>query len=146
MSVPLLFSGTALSSNSKESEVAPSPPKLSSLQQLSCDISVNAAILGSHIKSEGLTEPGFGSDAPLDLDRLIKDPQAQKARLELANLGKKLYLLMLGPALAQRGFFMNVGYPELVAFRTGIADAGVGDTNGHGFRCTLSSPGPTNNP
>jgi len=94
----------SLFSNQRNQHAPASAPSLSFLQQLSCDISVNVAILASHIQSYGLLQPGFGIDAPLDLDSLFQDPMAQKARKELANLGKKLCLLMLGPAKAQGDF------------------------------------------
>lgn len=103
-------STSPLSNQSKEKDSGAATSSLSFLQQLCCDISLNTAVLSAHIRSNNLPQPGFDIDAPLDIDSLLRDPLALKARNELANLGKKLYLLMLGPAKAQRDFFMNASF------------------------------------
>lgn len=81
---------------------------LSLLSQIAANISANAAKLEEYLKTNNLPQPSFGLDAPLGYENLLKDPQVARARAALVNDGKKLQLLMLGPAEAGRVFGLNV--------------------------------------
>jgi hypothetical protein len=82
--------------------------ELSLLSQIAADISANAAKLDNYLKTNNLPQPGFGVDAPLGQEHILKDPEAAQARAELTNAGRKLYLLMLGHAEAMQVDGINV--------------------------------------
>jgi hypothetical protein len=81
---------------------------LSLLSQIAANISANAAKLDEYLTINNLPQPSFALDAPLGFESLLKDPQAAQARAALMNDGRKLQLLMLGPAEAGRVFGLNV--------------------------------------
>jgi hypothetical protein len=100
--------------------------ELSLLSQLAADISKNAAKLDEYLKTNNLPQPGFGVDAPLGHDHILKDPEAARAKAELTNAGRKLYFLMLGHVEATQLYGINV--ESSANFRRQPRLSGVGNS------------------
>jgi hypothetical protein len=71
---------------------------ISILSNIAAKISANANTLEAYFRSENLPGIGFGTEALIEYETILKDPEVARARKDLVNEAKKLLLLALGPA------------------------------------------------
>jgi hypothetical protein len=100
---------------------------ISVLSSIAAKVSANANTLETYFRSENLPELGFGTDALIEYDTVIKDPEVAQARKELASDAKKLLLLAFGPVESFHLGIMSVRC-DFVFLRYGVNDSTANST------------------
>jgi hypothetical protein len=116
---------------------------ISVLLSTAAKVSANANTLEAYFRSENLPEIGFGIDAPIEYDTIIKDPEVARARIDLINDAKKLFLLALGPVESFHLGIMSVRC-DFVFFLDMGANVRKASSNDWSNICALSFQSPSN--
>jgi len=80
------------------------------MQDLAKQISTATSILTGFLSSNGIVEPSFDKDAPLDMPDMPEDIQI--ARRNLREAAQELYMLSTGPSEHIRWLSCNVCFPS----------------------------------